>query len=1001
MPVTTSAPGEIVAFDGLRAVVGAGEDVVGRFPGIVCVARCAEPEPLREFLALCASVSGPDPGRTLARRLATWMSGPTAPGPRLRFGTVAAAGDQLAVFLVGAVEARIDGPGGLTLSGAHAAIGTDRLFPVPRSPVVLSVDGARVRADAANVHDLRAGVVPGAAVVLHPRASDLDERDAEEGAGLAGHEWFAAGEAAADPLDDQSSWSHGLPAQRAGGGNGSNHAPEVPVGDDDGPDAEREVGRNGAPDVAADLLEGDAGRHSFFGEADPADPPPPAAERPGVDPADAADYDAVDHDAAADVDDVAWLDTIAPTPRDTGASSTTDHPADRTVDPTARHPPDPASHLADGAADRMADHVVDGPADPAAGHLADRAADRVAGHAVDGPAGPAAGHLAVGAADRMAGHAVDGPAGPAVGHVADGVADRAADHAVDGPADPAAGHPADRAADRRADNEHDRGAALLGERFGPAAERGAQRADQRTRRPRTGAPPSAAVDEHGSDPWAVEPRAADRHQDGSGGDSGWSAFGADPFGARFPGDHADAPGDGMGRRDADLWSGGRRDAASTDLWGADVSPGGTHRWSGGDQGVDAGADLFAPPSQAADPMADDAPGADWWADVDPGPDAGADISAAPAQATGRTVDRSPRADRWADAGPGHDAGTDFFAAPASAAGPTADGAPRADLPADSAVGGPAQPPAAAESLFAAGPRANRQVDAEPADRPLPPRPQPGPRRGEAHPAAAPSTTTPTSANQPPANPTIAGQTPVTHAPAGQRSATPTPTGHTPSADGPTPATQGRDAGRRAGPSPAEATSTMPGLLFRSAGLTTAVPDVRQAPTPVPEAVPDPGRGGGARIRGYRCENDHLNDPRSPSCRQCGATIDERAGGLVVGPRPALGLLMFDDGAAHVVDGGYLVGRMPEVDDRVRSGELWPLVVEDPAGSVSRVHAEVRVSGWDVVVVDTGSRNGTYVSGPDESAWTELPPRRSRRLQPGARVRLGARVFVFESSSTVR
>ena len=166
-------------------------------------------------------------------------------------------------------------------------------------------------------------------------------------------------------------------------------------------------------------------------------------------------------------------------------------------------------------------------------------------------------------------------------------------------------------------------------------------------------------------------------------------------------------------------------------------------------------------------------------------------------------------------------------------------------------------------------------------------------------------------------------------------------------------------------------------------------------------MPDPGRGGGARIRGYRCENDHLNDPRSPSCRQCGATIDERAGGLVVGPRPALGLLMFDDGAAHVVDGGYLVGRMPEVDDRVRSGELWPLVVEDPAGSVSRVHAEVRVSGWDVVVVDTGSRNGTYVSGPDESAWTELPPRRSRRLQPGARVRLGARVFVFESSSTVR
>jgi hypothetical protein len=195
---------------------------------------------------------------------------------------------------------------------------------------------------------------------------------------------------------------------------------------------------------------------------------------------------------------------------------------------------------------------------------------------------------------------------------------------------------------------------------------------------------------------------------------------------------------------------------------------------------------------------------------------------------------------------------------------------------------------------------------------------------------------------------------------------------------------------------------MPGLLFRADGQTTAVPDLRPTPMPVPAAAPDPSRGGGAaRIRGYRCENGHLNDPRLPTCRQCGATIDERAGGLVAGPRPTLGLLVFDDGTAHVVDGGYLVGRMPEVDDRVRSGELRPIVVEDRAGSVSRVHAEIRVSGWDVVVVDTGSRNGTYVCGPDESAWTELPPRRSRRLQPGARVRLGARVFVFESSSPVR
>jgi hypothetical protein len=773
MRVTTSAPGETVAFDGLRAVVGAGEDVVGRFPGIVCVARCPEPGPLREFLALCASVGGPDPGRALARRLATWMSGPTAPGPGLRFGTMAAAGDHLAVFLVGAVEARVDGLGGLTLSGAHAAIGTDRLFPLPRTPVVLSLDGGQVRADPANVHDLRAGVVPGAAVVLHPPAFDFDERDAAEGAGLAGHEWFEAADLDADPLDDQSLWSQGLPAQRTGGRNGSNHTPTQAVEDNDPTGGPDEVGLESAPDVVAHPLNGDAGRHSFFGEADPTVPPVadpgagsliegglPTADPPGVDPADdSVDDDSADHDSA-DYNGADRLDdAIAPS-----AAARRDAEARSTADPTA-------------------DHLDN--------------------------------------------------------------------------------------------SEHDREE--------PAADRGAPTLDGRTREPRTGDPPLDTDGRGGSDLWAVGPRAADRPEDVSGKDSGWSAFSADPLDGRFPGGpDVPADDDGVGPHDADLWAGERRGA---DLWGADVAPDG-HLWSSADPGDD----LFAASGQDAERPAD-----------------------------------------------------------------------RVDTP---AVGRAVEPKAAADSLFAAGPPADRLPDAEAADRPLQRRPKPGPRRGEARPPAA--------------------QTPVTQSPATQP-----------------PATRPPDAGRGPGPSPAEATSTMPGLLVRVDGQPTAVPDLRPTPMPVPAAAPDPGRGGGARIRGYRCENGHLNDPRLPTCRQCGATIDERAGGLVVGPRPTLGLLVFDDGTAHVVDGGYLVGRMPEVDDRVRSGELRPIVLEDRAGSVSRVHAEIRVSGWDVVVVDTGSRNGTYVCGPDENAWTELPPRRSRRLQPGARVRLGARVFVFESSSTVR
>ena len=184
MRVTTSSvTDDTVGFDGLRAVVGAGDGVVGRFPGIVCVARCSDPEPLRQFLSVCAEVAGPEPGWALARRLATWMSGPDAPGPELRFGTIAAAGDKLAVYLVGEVDARVDAVGGLSLSGAHAAIGTDRLLSPPTSPVVLSMDGGDVRADPADVHDLRAGVVPGAGVVLRPTGFGLDDLAPRRGAG--------------------------------------------------------------------------------------------------------------------------------------------------------------------------------------------------------------------------------------------------------------------------------------------------------------------------------------------------------------------------------------------------------------------------------------------------------------------------------------------------------------------------------------------------------------------------------------------------------------------------------------------------------------------------------------------------------------------------------------------------------------------------------------------------------------------------------------------------
>jgi len=192
------------------------------------------------------------------------------------------------------------------------------------------------------------------------------------------------------------------------------------------------------------------------------------------------------------------------------------------------------------------------------------------------------------------------------------------------------------------------------------------------------------------------------------------------------------------------------------------------------------------------------------------------------------------------------------------------------------------------------------------------------------------------------------------------------------------------------------------------------PDVEEAPSPAPrpgrvptpaprpqdqtgpgEALPDHDE---PLLHGLLCGDGHLNDPRSSACVACGAPVGP--GEDVVGPRPPLGRIVFDDGATYTVDAEYLVGRMPEADPRARSGELQPIVVEDRSGSVSRVHAEILINGWDVVLVDSGSRNGTFVAGPDDSGWTPLAPGRTSLLLPGTRVRMGGRTFVFEPPMAV-
>ncbi len=152
--------------------------------------------------------------------------------------------------------------------------------------------------------------------------------------------------------------------------------------------------------------------------------------------------------------------------------------------------------------------------------------------------------------------------------------------------------------------------------------------------------------------------------------------------------------------------------------------------------------------------------------------------------------------------------------------------------------------------------------------------------------------------------------------------------------------------------------------------------------------------GPAVVRGVCCPRMHLNDPRSTTCRLCHLPIAPGAA-LVEGLRPPLGRLTWDNGEMDQLPGAVLVGREVGLDVAVMAGELAPLVPSGPNDSMSRVHAELRPSGWDVVVIDRASTNGTFVWDEASKAWQRLTPGEAHVLQAGAVLAFGERTATFE------
>jgi hypothetical protein len=149
------------------------------------------------------------------------------------------------------------------------------------------------------------------------------------------------------------------------------------------------------------------------------------------------------------------------------------------------------------------------------------------------------------------------------------------------------------------------------------------------------------------------------------------------------------------------------------------------------------------------------------------------------------------------------------------------------------------------------------------------------------------------------------------------------------------------------------------------------------------------------VQAVRCVQGHANPPNADVCLACGGPIGDRSVFRV--ERPVLGRLRFADGLVVDLDRPLVLGRRPDqaASEKIGGEEPGFVALPDPQRSLSRVHAEVRIEEWHVMVVDRKSANGTVVVLPGEEA-RQLHPNQPCLITFGTEVMLAdVASFVFE------
>lgn len=128
------------------------------------------------------------------------------------------------------------------------------------------------------------------------------------------------------------------------------------------------------------------------------------------------------------------------------------------------------------------------------------------------------------------------------------------------------------------------------------------------------------------------------------------------------------------------------------------------------------------------------------------------------------------------------------------------------------------------------------------------------------------------------------------------------------------------------------------------------------------------------------------------CRSTGRRLSPRQGDERLAGSP-VAVVVLDDGTTAPIMGDTLVGRMPTSDQRFSRGAAAAIVVEDPGQHISRCHLLLRISQWDVQVIDLGSRNGTWVLD-EHGDWNQLLPGIAHHTMRGQAIRFGMRCLTL-------